>query len=140
MTRKLKITLAALAAVIAAAAAVLAVLALGGSTAKPLTVHGAMELSENCAQAAFDYPDISSGAQVVITDPAGKVIAVTSLGAKDAVLTQNGGVGICRYPFMVTVGARARYGITIAQRGTVWFTAAEMRKGPALSLSPPSNP
>lgn len=137
MTRKTKVTLAGLVAGIAAAAAVLAVVALGAS-GPPLKVHGDMEVLESCLSAGTDYPDIASGAQVVITDASGNVLAVTALGSmKDITTALN---GVCDYPFTVTVPpGLPRYGVAIGHdRGTVWFTASQMRRGPALSLSPPA--
>lgn len=131
------VTVAAISAAIAAAIAVIAVVALSGhATAKPIRVHGALKIAENCNAAALSYPDISPGSQVTIKGSTGKVIATPTLGAKDAVVTGNNGVGICRYPFRATVAAQARYGITVGtNRGVVWFTAAQMRKGPVLSLT-----
>lgn len=98
-----------------------------------LAVHGNMEVLESCVSASTDYPDITSGAQVVVTDASGKVLAVTALRSSKDISSL-----ACDFPFTVTVpSGQSRYGIVIGHnRGTVWFTSAEMKHGPGLDLTP----
>ena len=104
-----------------------------------IAVRGDMEVLESCFSASTDYPDIATGSQVVITDASGKVLAVTALGGMKNISMPLSG-GACDYPFAVTVpSGQSRYGVTIGHnRGTVWFTPAQMKDGPALELNPPS--
>ena len=117
------------------AAALLAAACGGGQ----LTVHGAEDVSVSpgsgmTVQQAF--PDITSGSQVTVVDPSGKVIGTGTLayakGDATAALQWE-----MAYVFTVTVPAgEARYGIQVGHgRGTVWFTPQQMAKGPALSLA-----
>jgi hypothetical protein len=129
--------------VIAGLALTIAALAACSATPAPIRVRGTMQVQENCNSATLDYPDIAAGDQVVITSPSGKVIATTSLGSQDAVATGDNGAGECDYPFTARITEdQPRYGIAIGNnnRGTVWFSRAEMRKGPALSLTPSATP
>lgn len=140
MTRKTKIAFAAVIAVLAIGGAAAGFAVAGTGTARPLTVYGSMTIDyESCSSAAADYPDIGDGTQVVITDPAGTVVATSALGTGGPV---PGPMGGCNYPFTAAVVAgQPRYGVTIGRdRGTVWFTAAQMRRGPDLILSPPAGP
>lgn len=132
---------AALAAIaVLAGLAAIGIVLFGGSSPKPLTVHGSMTIDESCDSAVSDYPDISDGAQVVITDPSGKVVATSALRQGKAL--SPGGFPLCNYPFTAAVAAgQPRYGITIGQgRGTVWFAAARMTREPELVLSAPASP
>jgi hypothetical protein len=123
---------------IAGGAMILIIAVVFGTTrhaaAAPVTVHGSMTVTESCLSANSDYPDVSTGAQVIITDASGKVLAQGALGGEKTVSQPLGDE--CDYPFTVQVpSGQARYGITIGHnRGTVWFTPAEMRRGPGLSL------
>jgi hypothetical protein len=106
------------------------------SAARPVTVSGQMAVQEDCLQASQDYPDITAGTQVVLTNPSGKVLDASALGGGTDAPGGSGGVGQCNYPFTVRmIPGQPRYGITIGQnRGTVWFTPANMKNGPVLSL------
>lgn len=101
-------------------------------------------------------PDITDGTQVVVTDSDGHVLATSSLQEDDsktamAAIKQydalqltlgsfgslaDGG-GMSAYTFKVDVPAgQARYGVSVGDvnRGTVWFTESQMRKGPQVGL------
>lgn len=97
------------------------------------------------------YPDIKAGAPVMVVNGAGKVIGTGTLRysatatARELKRVTTGVSGVssadyapfvAEYVFTVTVPAgAARYGITTGQhRRAVWFSGAQMRKGPALTL------
>jgi hypothetical protein len=120
-----------------AAVAVTVVILTGGST---ITAHGSVEVDDFQGSCLTDYPDLTAGTQVVVTDSGGSVIGTTELGysadESSALSALQPGMSVCVYPFTVKVpGGQARYGITVSHRGTVWFTSAEMVKGPGLSIT-----
>jgi hypothetical protein len=96
------------------------------------------------------YPDIASGSQVTVTDSPGKVIGTGTLSydpvqTATTLVTATAGTGLTAseltafvavYDFTVTVpGGLDRYGITVGQnRGTIYETATQMKKGPSLTL------
>jgi hypothetical protein len=100
-------------------------------------VHGTEQVVVN----SFDgmstsgaFPDITGGSPVTVVDTSGEVIGTgvlapsdpTSWGAQDAVYS---------FTLAVPVG-EPRYGIEVGHnRGTAWFSEAQMRTGPALSVS-----
>jgi hypothetical protein len=103
----------------------------------PMAVTGQVAVQETCAAAGFDYPDITAGAQVIITSPSGAVLDTGTLaGGTDTAGSY--GTGECDYLFTAEIpGTQPRYGITVGRnRGTIWFTRDQMRNGPALSLGP----
>ena len=120
--------------------AVSALLAFGG--AGSITAHGSMEVDDftgNCLTDA-GFSDVTTGTQVTVTNPAGSVVATSSLNYDSSVSAMESklqmGLSVCVYTFTATVpGGLARYGITVSGRGTVWFSPAQMAKGPGLSLS-----
>ncbi|HEX6499289.1 MAG TPA: hypothetical protein VF054_09700 [Micromonosporaceae bacterium] len=75
------------------------------------------------------YSDIVEGAQVVVADPAGTVLATGHL-SRGTLFGAS-----CMFTFTVTVPTgRSSYGVSVAgQRGTR-FTQAEMRRGVQVSL------
>lgn len=102
-----------------------------------LTVHGTEQVVVN----SFDgmstetaFPDITGGARVTVVGVSGAVIGTGSLSASDP---SSWGPQDAVYSFTVTVPeGEPRYGIEIGRnRGTAWFTGAQMRSGPALSLT-----
>lgn len=119
--------------VIAAAA-----LAAGGVfRQRTMTVHGTEQVvvgSFDGMSTASAFPDIGGGAPVTVVGPSGTVIGTGVLSASDP---SSWGAQDAVYSFTVTVPAgEPRYGIQIGRdRGTVWFTAGQMRAGPALSVS-----
>ena len=124
--------------VLAAAAVAAAVLLRTGTFRHQLmTVHG----TEQVVVSSFDglstvsaFPDITGGAPVTVVSPSGKVIGTGMLSPSDPA---SWGAQDSVYAFTVTVPAdEPRYGIQIGRnRGTVWFTAQQMKAGPALSVS-----
>jgi len=105
------------------------------------------------------YPDITSGSQVIVTDSSGTVIGTGMLSydkAKTFALTTGTAVILAKktgasasgiasalsqdvaiYDFSVSglPGGLVRYGIKVGHnRGTIWFTAAQMKAGPGLTL------
>jgi hypothetical protein len=80
---------------------------------------------------------VAQGAQVVVTNSTGAVIGTSQLGPGDQKnLAGYGSFGAtCNYPFALQVpGGLARYGVTVSHRGTIWFSARQMQKGPGLTL------
>jgi hypothetical protein len=106
--------------------------AIAAARPRPILALGNISVAAPCDDTA-SYPDVEAGTQVVVKNSAGAVIATASLGAghaQDAITP-----GVCRFPFDVKVpGGLPRYGIEIGRRGTVWYSAAEMRNGPKLTL------
>jgi hypothetical protein len=107
-----------------------------GSQVAPITAHGQVETSVGIFDGdtpADAFPDIQDGGQVTVTGPSGVVLATGTLAETSA----PGTVAVWDfYTFTVTVpGGQARYGIQIGRdRGTVWYSGAEMRSGPALCV------
>jgi hypothetical protein len=135
-----KSALAAGALVCAAAALTMA----GCSSASPgITAHGLVTVEESCDQGTADYPDIGPGAQVTVTDPSHKVVTTSILGSQHSrqLVKGAGDFGaVCSYPFTVKVPAGlARYGITVSHRGTIYYSPAQMAKGPWLTMAAPSS-
>jgi len=128
--------------VIAGAAVLITLAACGGNARAavppPLAVSGEIDVQESCFTASQDYPDITGGAQVVVTSPSGRVVDTGTLagGTDGAADSGSGAVGQCSYPFTLTITlGQPRYGIAIGHnRGTIWFTPDQMRNGPVLSL------
>jgi hypothetical protein len=120
----------------------LALLAGCGSASKPATAHkparpatftlaGQVQVSHKCSAMASDgYSDITPGAQVTITGPTGKVVAVGPLGTPfwDGV--------VCTFPFRIDrVPVRlAQYGITVSHRGTLDYTWAQVQQPVIMTL------
>lgn len=113
----------------------LAIILSGCSSTPPITVHGTEEtttgiLSGETPESAF--PDIASGGQVVVVSSTGAVIGTGTLGQAEVV-----DPGEVDYTFTVQVpGGLSRYGIRIggSQRGTVWYSAAQMAHSPGLCV------
>ena len=112
------------------------------------TVHGSMTLDDSASlgdlsstsivddtdgcRGTGGYGDLVPGAEVVISDDAGKTLVITHLdrgvGAKIGNTTT-----LCRFPFEATVPkGKHFYGFTISHRGTVKMSEAE---APAASLT-----
>lgn len=77
---------------------------------------------DTACDGAGGYADIDSGAQVVISDDAGRTLAITRLG--DGVKKDGG----CRFPIVpVAVPAgRGFYGVEVTHRGVVKFPEARL--------------
>jgi hypothetical protein len=140
-------------ALIAATAAVTALAGCGGPG--NIAAHGTLQVfaSPLSGQSVTDsYPDITSGSQVTVKNPSGTVIGTGTLafdakGTHTAETLFASGLGggttpaqyaewVEAFTFTVKVPAGlARYGIQVGSgRGTIWFSAAQMSKGPGLSL------
>ena len=74
------------------------------------------------------YSDISAGAQVKVSDNAGKVVGLGNLGAGTAHKSAswgNGGTDQCVFEFTVLgvpIGGEAIYGVEVTHRGVIQFT------------------
>jgi hypothetical protein len=130
------------------------VVAACGSSAPPITAHGTLTVYNDAFSGlsmAEAYPDISDGSQVTVTDPSGTVIGSGTLSydkvktlefvlegsAKYPALASTLSQDVAIYDFTVSglPGGEARYGIKVGQnRGTIWFTPAQMKAGPGLTL------
>lgn len=127
-------------AIVGAIGVVVTLLTVGG--AGSIAAHGSMEVDDFNGSCLTDpgFSDITQGTQVVVTNSGGQVVGTSALNysAQDSA-AQSGlqsGLSVCIYTFTVSVpGGLPRYGITVSHRGTVWFTATQMSKGPGLSLS-----
>lgn len=126
-------------------AAVLAVLAGCSGGPGSITAHGT---AQDCTGA------LSTGDQVTVADPTGKILGSGTLAEDNSPqalaaektyddlqlsLSQFGGSssGMTVYDFTVggLPGGEQRYGISAGSgHGTIWFTPAEMKKGPGLNL------
>jgi hypothetical protein len=103
-----------------------------------MTVHGAVELAVQTLAENQDYPQIVQGdAQVTVTNPSGTVIAVTTADGSNvpqgpAVL----GDETLTWGFTVKVPeGLSFYGISVSGvDGTIHFTEAQMKQGPAVCV------
>lgn len=111
------------------------------SASPPLTVEGSVTVrgeppavltdNELTCVTGGGYDDIREGAQVVVTDAAGKTIALGQLGAG----SWKRGVG-CIFLFTVAdiPAGEKFYGIEVSHRGKVQYTAAQMSAPIELSI------
>lgn len=144
------VLLAAAAATFAAALAIAACTseapAPATTTAPPLTIRGTLQvdsvgpawkLGAFCFGDA-GHEDIAEGAQVTVTDPAGKVIALGKLGpGVVAVHPTLGDPGkTCMFPVTVAgvPGGLGIYGIEVAHRGKVQYPEATLASPIELTL------
>jgi hypothetical protein len=118
------------------------VLCLAGCGAGNEAVKGSMEIDDFQGNCLTDpgFSDITDGTQAVIKSPSGSVIGTGSLSYASKISSMESslqpGMSVCIYTFKATVPAgESRYGITVANRGTVWFSPRQMAKGPGLSVS-----
>lgn len=77
------------------------------------------------------YDDIRQGAQIVVSDAAGKTLAIGSLGQGTAT-----GTTTCVFPVKVHVksGGGDFYAVEVSHRGRVQYTADEIRQPLHLTL------
>lgn len=105
----------------------------------PVTVSGELVLQRGqfSWQSAADptcsglngFSDLAAGAQVTVTDAAGKTLAVGSLGRGTAEgITSDGRATTCSLPFKVAgvPGGVGPYGVEVAHRGVVRFSEGEL--------------
>ena len=86
------------------------------------------------------YDDVTSGSQIVISDAAGKTIALGALGG-GSIAIPAGGVPLnarCQFPFTVQdvpPGGKF-YGVHVGNtnRGTVQYTAKQLAAGPEVTV------
>lgn len=84
-------------------------------------VGSGWKLNADCGY-LLDYDDVATGAQVRVTDPAGRVVAVSQLRAGTVREGEFVGTRICGLPFNVQVPAGLGiYGIEVSHRGVVSF-------------------
>jgi|SRR6516165_8583253 hypothetical protein len=103
-----------------------------------ITSHGQVELATtnllgDGLSPADAFPDIAPGGQVTVVNSSDQVIGTGTLtqGAMSSGLVS---ADFLNFTVSVPAGL-SRYGIEIGHdRGTVWFTPAEMKSGPGLSL------
>lgn len=88
--------------------------------------------TKTCA-ATGGYEDIDKGTSVVITDAAGKTIALGKLDEGRSIPDAN---DECAFFFTVknVPDGQKFYGIEVSHRGNVKYSLKEMKKGPVLSL------
>lgn len=139
-------------------AAAVAALALTGCTShdgpastptpKPVAIVGSLVLNspgvqrgstgDPCWVSTKGYQDIREGAQVTVTDGAGAVIALGSLGPGKIGKTTTAGsqtIGLdCTFPFTVEVPERDFYGVEVARRGVVRYARADIGAPIAMTL------
>lgn len=131
---------APLAALILAAA--LALTAAAGCSSPPpdMTVNGTLEIAlyQSDGTGGGAYPQAWQGeAQVTVTDPSGKVIGVTTAdGQNSPQQTPTADDQYLTYGWTVKVPeGESFYGLTVSGvSGTLHFTQAQMKAGPALCV------
>lgn len=123
--------------VAAIAVAVALVLAIGGvafygaTASSGITVTGSLELTHRsgldgfCAASMVGFSDIQAGAQIVITDGAGKTLAIGHLSEGGRVAPT-----VCAYRFVIddVPDGEDFYAIEVAHRGKVQYSRADLDK------------
>jgi hypothetical protein len=114
----------------------------GASAHSTYRARGVLELKDAAGVLNLDgatcsgmrgYDDIHAGAQVVVTDQSGTVIATGSLEAGQ--LLGSGADRVCRFQFQLPVPTgKSFYGVTVSHRGTIQYTESALRAGVHLSL------
>lgn len=125
---------AAVTALVLAIAGVVAYLATASGT---VTVTGTLELSHredidgHCDTGLPGFTDIHGGTQIIVTDGAGKTLAIGRLGSGTAMKKS-----LCLYDFSITdvPGGEGFYGIEVAHRGRVQYSRADLDKPIRLSV------
>jgi hypothetical protein len=132
---------------ITAAALLALTTACGTSTAatpKNIDIHGTITVTREGVTKGSEgepcrpdggYSDIRPGAQVVITDPAGKTIAVGALGNGANRTRSASYLSDCEFPFRVTAPAGHQfYGVEVSRRGRLQYAAERLREPVELTL------
>lgn len=134
---KSKARLVVAAATTALVLAVAGVVAYFATSSSGIAVSGILELHHRdglagfCDRGMVGYEDITEGAQVVIADSSGKTLAIGSLeGGRRVASTA------CSFTFTIkgVPDGEAFYGISVAHRGAVQFTRADLDKPIRLSV------
>lgn len=122
---------------------------LSACAAEPITVAGAIAVPGGFAEGGLaggpgqvcavggGYSDIRAGAQVVVTDDAGRTLALGQLGDGTLRLPdlEHWGTRSCVFPFSVQVpGGHDFYGVEVTHRGVVRYSAGQLRQPVELSL------
>ena len=121
--------------------AIVIVIAVATHASSTFTVKGGLLIADSsviptgdktCA-ASGGYDDIDKGTSVVITDAAGKTIAIGELQEGRSIPNAD---DECAFFFTVkdVPDGQKFYGIEVSHRGNVKYTLKEMKKGPVLSL------
>jgi hypothetical protein len=123
----------------AALAGFLAVLAACSSTPQDMTVHGTLEIAvQDYSEFQTTYLQAYTGhAQVTITDPSGKVIAVTTAndGNANQLPASAGETLVWGWTAKVPEG-QSFYGISVSgvNSAPVQFTQEQMKAGPGVCI------
>jgi hypothetical protein len=108
--------------------------------------HQVVLIIPDAEDVSMVFPDIGDGTPVIVHDNRGRRIGSGKLAFNDAATQsdvgkfnadpENGGNFVAVFNFMVTVPAGLpRYGIAVGSgHGVAWFSAAQMRSGPVLTL------
>lgn len=120
------------------ALAIAAITVIPGCSSSPpdMTVHGTLEVAvQSYDEFRANYPAATNGnAQVTITDPSGKVIAVTTANDGNANQSSQSETLTWGWTAKVPEGL-SFYGISAQEgSGTLHFTQAQMQKGPGLCI------
>jgi hypothetical protein len=103
----------------------------GSSAPQMIRVHGSFNV-DFASGGSCQY----AGAQVMITDGSGKVLATPTLPATATAktITVSGvKVPVEMYPYSATVPAKTRYGVTVGSTAPYYVTEAQFIKGIDLS-------
>ena len=104
----------------------------GGSSAPAMIrVHGSFD-QDFASDGNCQY----AGAQVVITDASGKVLATPTLpetATMKTITTSGVSVPVQEYTYSATVPAEPRYGVTVGSAAPYYVTEAQFIKGVDLS-------
>lgn len=136
--------LAALAAISSCALTLAACGATHADKPKTFAVHGIVNLMDidgfthpdgSSCSGSSGYDDISSGAQVTISDAGGKTIALGEL--RDGELISDGELAVaCQFPFTVrrVPAGKKFYGVEVSHRGVVRYTSQDAHDRVRLTL------
>lgn len=126
-------------------AAALALTTAAGCSSPPpeMTVHGTLEIAvQTYDEFRTTYEQAYTGhAQVTITDPSGKVIAVTT--ADDGNVSQPSGYEVLAWGWTVKVPeGLSYYGVSVSDStgNPVQFSEAQMKAGPGVCIGDACNP
>lgn len=77
------------------------------------------------------YSDIAAGTEVVIADGSGATLAIGNVLVTTLISANQ-----CDLAFSVTgvPSGKSFYGVTVSHRGTIQFTEAQLKAGPALTI------
>lgn len=118
----------------AAAMGQTATLTIHGTLRLDADFHAQQKLGEGCTVITTGYSDVRPGAQVKVTDAAGKVVGLGQLGPgrilRDPVLTNPDGWmgGSCGFGFDVAgvPAGLGTYGLEVANRGVVLYHEVDL--------------